>query len=178
MRMLLVVLVVPVLLGQAVRFVPGMARLALRSRTVNGVCARLLVAVVLICAAAEGAEQAELLSPWLVVATAAVCLALHLAGFLLGLLGGRLLRLERPDRIAAAFAGSQKTLPVGLVLFAYYRADYPLAVLPLLLYHAGQLLADTIFADLFAHPPAEQRPTRAGRAKGRCEANDTRGVSS
>jgi sodium/bile acid cotransporter 7 len=78
-------------------------------------------------------------------------LVLHLSGVMLGLVGGRLLGLTWGDRIAVSFAGSQKTLPVALFVFgAYYREEYPLAVLPLLLYHAGQLLIDTFLAERMA----------------------------
>jgi sodium/bile acid cotransporter 7 len=151
MRSLVAVLVVPVAVGQGVRFVPGVARFAVRHRQLNGVVARLLVVLVLVCAAAEGASQADRLSWSLVLGTASACLGVHLSGVSLGLLGGKVLGMARPERIAVAIAGSQKTLPVGLFLFnAYYRADYPLAVLPMLLYHAGQLLADTIVADTLA----------------------------
>jgi sodium/bile acid cotransporter 7 len=73
--------------------------------------------------------------------------------------GGQLVRLERAEQIAVAFAGSQKTLPVGLFLFeAYYRADYPLAVVPLLFYHAGQLLADTVIADVIVGRGSGSKP--------------------
>ena len=137
MQALAVVLVVPVALGQAVRFVPGVVGFTSRHRAFIGVVARLLVAAVLICATADGASSVERLSAWLVVETAGLCVGLHLAGVFLGLAGGRLLGLARSDRIAIAISGSQKTLPVGLVLLGYYRHDYPLAVLPLLLYHAG-----------------------------------------
>jgi sodium/bile acid cotransporter 7 len=151
MRSLVVVLVVPVALGQVLRFVPGVARVVDRHRTSIGVSARLLVATVLVCAAADGAAQTEWLTVAALLSTAAVTLGLHLAGVVLAFAGGWLLRLPRAERIAVAIAGSQKTLPVGLFLFgAYYRADYPLAVLPLLLYHAGQLLADTLLADKLA----------------------------
>src|SRR5262249_35967732 len=122
MGSLVVVLVIPVALGQAVRFLPGVAGFTKRYQTPIGVVARLLVALVLVCAAADGSAQAERLSGWLVAWTAVVCVGLHLAGVLLGWAGGYLLGLARPDRIAVAFAGSQKTLPVGLFLFgAYYR---------------------------------------------------------
>ena len=49
--------------------------------------------------------------------------------------------------IGIAFSCSQKTLPVSLLLFdEYYKTAYPLAVVPLLCYHAGQLLLDTLIA--------------------------------
>jgi predicted Na+-dependent transporter len=50
-----------------------------------------------------------------------------------------------------AFAASQKTLPVGLVLYdQYFREEYPFAVMPVLAYHVGQLLVDTVFAKQWA----------------------------
>jgi sodium/bile acid cotransporter 7 len=148
MRALVVVGVVPVVLGQGVRLIPGVAALLDRHRTFNGILARLLVATVLICAAAAGAAQADRLSGGLVVVTAGVCIGLHLAGVGLGMGGARLARLGQSEQIAVAFAGSQKTLPIGLFLFeTYFRSDYPLAVVTLLFYHAGQLLVDTIIAD-------------------------------
>jgi sodium/bile acid cotransporter 7 len=148
MRALVIVGVVPVIVGQSLRLFPGAAAFADRHRTMNGTIARVLIAIVLVCAAAAGAVQANRLSGGLVLATAAACLGVHLVGVCLGVVGGILMGLAHAERIAVAFAGSQKTLPIGLFLFeTYYRADYPLAVLPLLLYHAGQLLADTIIAD-------------------------------
>ena len=52
-----------------------------------------------------------------------------------------------PDSIAVAFAGSQKTLMVG----AYVAlAVGPLAILPMVAYHAVQLFVDTLIADRWA----------------------------
>jgi sodium/bile acid cotransporter 7 len=159
MRALAVVGVAPVIAAQGLRLIPAMARFADRHRSVNGTIARVLIAVVLICAAAAGAVQADRLSGWLVFATAVACLAVHLSGVFLGMVGGILMGMQPADRIAVAFAGSQKTLPLGLFLFeTYYRADYPLAVLPLLLYHAGQLLADTLIADLIVGRRSQPKP--------------------
>src|SRR4029077_524568 len=80
-----------------------------------------------------------------------LALGLHLAGLASGLGSGRLLGFDRPDRIAVAFACSQKTLPVALFLFeAYFKQSYPLAVLPMICYHVGQLLLDTFIAERLA----------------------------
>lgn len=166
MRSLAVVLVLPVAAGQLVRRVPAVARVVTRHRAANGVAARLLVAWVLIAAAVDAAEQLDRVSAGLAGATLLACVAVHLGGVTAGLIGGRLAGLARGDRIAVAFAGSQKTLPVGLLVFgSYYRADYPLAVLPLLAYHAGQLLVDTLIADALAAgpPPADGGPPCTSR---------------
>ncbi len=159
MRKLVVVGVLPVIAGQALRRIRGVAVFADRHRTVNGTLARLLIATVLVCAAATGAAQADRLTGGLVLATAAACIGVHLCGVGLGLGGGQLAGVGRSERIAIAFAGSQKTLPIGLYLFeTYYRDDYPLAILPLLLYHAGQLLADTIIADVVVERGSGWKP--------------------
>ena len=65
--------------------------------------------------------------------------------------GGKLIQLDWPRRIAAAISGSQKTLPVSLILFDAYFSDYPLAIAPLVFFHFGQLIADTAVADVLTH---------------------------
>jgi sodium/bile acid cotransporter 7 len=76
----------------------------------------------------------------MVFAVAAVHVALLSIGFGLS----RVLRIGRADAIAVAFSGSQKTLMVG----AYVAlAVGPLAILPMVAYHASQLVIDTLVAD-------------------------------
>ena len=86
----------------------------------------------------------------LVMAASAVLLHLTAAG--LAYLGGSRL-LERPDMIAAVFAGSQKTLPIGILIATdpdmLGNSGTPFAILPLLTYHALQLVVDTVIADRF-----------------------------
>jgi sodium/bile acid cotransporter 7 len=151
MRGLALVLLLPVGLGQLARKVPGVAPFVARHRALIGSASRLLILAVLLRAAADlSGHTARLTAPAL-LATAAVALGLHLAALALGLGGARALRLPRPDAIGAAFAGSQKTLPVALFLYgAYYEARYPLAVVAVVFYHAGQLLADTLVAEWLA----------------------------
>jgi sodium/bile acid cotransporter 7 len=70
--------------------------------------------------------------------------AVHLALLLFGWLLSQALWIPRPDAIAVAFSGSQKTLMVG----AYVAlAVGPLAILPMVAYHAVQLIVDTLVAD-------------------------------
>ena len=58
-----------------------------------------------------------------------------------------LCRMDKTERIAVAFAGSQKTLMVGLhIALTYYGG---LAILPMVAYHVGQLIVDTFAADYY-----------------------------
>lgn len=68
----------------------------------------------------------------------------HVALLLLGLGLARRLHIGSADAIAVAFAGSQKTLMVGAYLAL---AVGPLAILPMVAYHAAQLVIDTLVAD-------------------------------
>ena len=63
---------------------------------------------------------------------------------LLGLANAQGLGFDRNDAIAVAFSGSQKTLTVAIYLAL---AVSPLAILPMVAYHAAQLVIDTLIAD-------------------------------
>ncbi|MFN0055508.1 MAG: bile acid:sodium symporter family protein [Planctomycetales bacterium] len=57
------------------------------------------------------------------------------------------------EAAAVAFAGSQKTLPIGLLIStdpALFGSDYPFAMFPMLLYHTSQLFLDTWVASRLA----------------------------
>lgn len=155
MRELVLVLIVPVGLGQLSRALPGVASRVKRYRTVLGVIGRLLIFAIIFKAAVDLSERTAGLTIGVVLATALICVGAHLAVLALGLGSSRGLRLAWADGIAVAIAGSQKTLPVALVLFEdYYKDAYPLAVVPLVFYHVGQLVVDTFIADWLAGRPA------------------------
>ena len=75
----------------------------------------------------------------------ALVAAVHTGGVVRSATGpaGRL-GLPRADQIGVAFAGSQKTLMVGLAIAIDFGG---LAVLPMVAYHVEQLLIDTVLAD-------------------------------
>lgn len=52
-------------------------------------------------------------------------------------------KIARPQQIAVAIAGSQKTLMVGLKL----SIDCGVSILPMVVYHISQLVLDTVLAD-------------------------------
>jgi sodium/bile acid cotransporter 7 len=66
------------------------------------------------------------------------------------------LGFSREDRIAVGIAGSQKTLMVGLQM----GLEIKLSILPIVVYHVGQLLLDTIIADRLRASVAENRETK------------------
>ena len=73
---------------------------------------------------------------------AAVCFV-HTAMLCVGVYLAKAARFSREDQIAVAFAGSQKTLMVGLQV----GMELGFTILPMVTYHVFQLLIDTIFAD-------------------------------
>lgn len=150
MRELLVVLVVPVALGQAARAAGPLARAADRFRPAIGVVSRLLILVVILKAAVAFRQKlGDPFSGWGagLVTTAAVCMGVHLLALAGGFLSAGGLGFDRPNRIAVAFSCSQKTLPVALLVFERHFSDFPLALVPLVCYHGCQLVVDTFIAD-------------------------------
>jgi sodium/bile acid cotransporter 7 len=162
MRSLAQVVIVPVVLGQLCRAVKPLLRLAVRYKTPLGVVSQLLIFSMILKAAVDvrvrlGDDRTQLSSAVLLQAIL-LAMGLHLTALIGGFWGGKALRLDRADQIAVAFGCSQKTLPVGLFLFdRYYSDSHPLAVVPLILYHVGQLLVDTFIARLLARSPAGSR---------------------
>jgi sodium/bile acid cotransporter 7 len=72
-----------------------------------------------------------------------ILVGLHLAAWGYGLWQARRLGFPLSDAAAVAFSASQKTLMVGVV--GAIKLD--VNVLPLIVYHALQLLIDTVLAD-------------------------------
>jgi sodium/bile acid cotransporter 7 len=70
--------------------------------------------------------------------------AVHVVLLFVGFGASKALGFARADAIPVALAGSQKTLMVGAYLAV---AVGPLAILPMVAYHAAQLIIDTLLAD-------------------------------
>ena len=73
------------------------------------------------------------------------CIGLHLAGMLIAWMLSGALKFASADRRACAIAGSQKTLPIGILISQ--ATGQPFSLLPMLMYHASQLFIDTWIAD-------------------------------
>jgi sodium/bile acid cotransporter 7 len=70
-------------------------------------------------------------------------IAIHVAVLAAGMASARRLKMDRADQIAVGFAGSQKTLMVGLQICM----DLGFNILPMVVFHISQLLIDTLIAD-------------------------------
>jgi sodium/bile acid cotransporter 7 len=153
MRVLLLTLVAPVTLGQMGRSIPVLAQTADRFRLGISVLAQFLVLAIILKTAADVGLKIQqgnaVLEFGPLLAAAFACIGLHLGTLGVGLVSSRRLGFPRPRQIAVAFASSQKTLPVALLLFeSHFQDQFPLAIMPLLLYHVGQLILDTIVAEM------------------------------
>lgn len=152
MGRLAVIVVIPILLGQAARLVPGAGGWATNYKVPLGVIAQLGILTIVFVGAVDGGRTLALdetrITPWDWTLMLSAVVGLHLAMFAAALFIGRGIGISRPDRIGAAFSGSQKTLMIGLAIAQTYFGG--LAMLPLVSYHVCQLLVDTLIADRLA----------------------------
>lgn len=75
--------------------------------------------------------------------TTVLAAAIHLLAMALGWYLAARTGIAREQQIAVAISGSQKTLMIGLKL----AMDCGVSILPMVVYHVGQLLLDTLIAD-------------------------------
>ncbi len=158
---------VPILCGQLCRWPAPCARLADRWKTPLSVLAQVGILSIVFTAATEAGRRLTLhaaspspsTSPSIaaLAVMAACCVGLHLLAMAVAWGGAHLARFPRADQIAVAFAASQKTLPIGILIATDPRTfgtSFPWAVYPMLVYHASQLFLDTAIADWFHHRTA------------------------
>lgn len=147
--------VLPTIVGQSLRWIPSAHQLATRQKVRLGIAAQSLVLVVVgrtaVVAGATLAAQANWPSPTELFLVTAASIGLHLLAMLLADRISKACRFTRDDRVATIFSGSQKTLPVGLLLASdpalLSGQLLPFITIPLLIFHAGQLLIDTTVAE-------------------------------
>jgi sodium/bile acid cotransporter 7 len=173
MQKLLVSALLPIVAGQLARLVPRVAAFADRRKVSLGVIAQGCILVMVFWESIKAGPQAATgaLSGGIgaIALVWGSCMVLHLAGMLLAVSASRLLQFERADRAAIAFAASQKTLPIGVYIAATFSvAGAPLAVLPMLMYHASQLFLDTAVADQLAAANRKAATSVAGEASSGC----------
>ncbi|MGD9855691.1 MAG: bile acid:sodium symporter family protein [Planctomycetaceae bacterium] len=166
MRKLIYSALIPTLLGQLARLSPRLRQFATDHKTRVGVAAQVCVLTIVFAAAFfKAGPQLNRpggigTGPLAVVIVWLSCIAVHLAAMLIAWHGGRLLGFAREDRIAVAIAGSQKTLPIGLLVANQFGG---FALFPMLMYHASQLFIDTAVADRMALNADVVPPTSPAR---------------
>jgi solute carrier family 10 (sodium/bile acid cotransporter), member 7 len=144
-------LIVPVIAGQALRLIPACARIAERHKVILGVLAQGFVLAIVLKAGVTVGDKLHADDTWnaptIFLWSILLAVALHLIALASGWFTCRWLGFDRGRQIAVAFSASQKTLQVSLVLYdQYFMTAFPFAVMPLLFYHVGQLLLDTLIA--------------------------------
>ncbi len=164
------IVVAPLLAAQLARLHKPLANWATRRRIQLGILAQCgLLSMVLLGSIQTGmrlfgsGEQPFGLFELLLMAI--VVLAVHLVAFWLGWRASAVVGLSRQDRIAVGFAGSQKTLMVGLQV----SMDLGVSILPMVTYHVGQLIADTFIADSIIRHNQIGQDTSAEKSSRPCE---------
>jgi len=140
--------VLPMALAQLLRRLSGIGEWASRNKVVLNTAAQAgTLSMVLSGATICGLKLAG--TNWLTLAglpaTCVLALALHVVVLLSGWWLAKVVGFQYPQQIAVGFAGSQKTLMVGLDTAIYYFGG--LAILPMVIYHFIQLVTDTVIAD-------------------------------
>lgn len=148
---LVLTLIVPVFVGQALRLIPLGVKIAERHATPIGVLSQCCILAIVLKAGVMVGDKLHAGAAWeapaIFVWSIALAIPLHLFALAAGIMSSRWLGFERGRQVAVAFASSQKTLQVAIVLYdQYFGERFPFAVLPLLFYHVGQLLLDTLIA--------------------------------
>ncbi len=151
-----VVVLAPVAAGQILRLLLG-AR-ADRWKPGISIAARGLVLTIVLVAVSKMSAEVRA-HPVTVAEFAALAAVLHAVALVLG--GWLAARLGRPraECIAVRFAGSQKTLFIGVFLAGEYFPEAPLALLPVTAYHVIQLVIDTAVATRLARAAGAGAPS-------------------
>jgi sodium/bile acid cotransporter 7 len=146
--------VAPMTFAQLLRLSPRVARAATDARHLCSTLAQCGILTMILVGAVQSSRHiteadwqktvsvADLLVMQLLV------VAMHLLVLWMGLGLARALNMPTEDQIAVAFSGSQKTLMVGLYVAINYFGG--LVILPIVSYHVGQLIVDTLIADRWA----------------------------
>ncbi len=162
-RGLLIQVVLPLVGGQCLRLI-GLAAFADRCKPIlsnaaqGGILVMVLLGSVLSYEKLPGVDPASGESggggALALVATGVFALFAHLTAVVMGYVAARAVGLSIDKQVAVAISGAQKTLMIGLQL----SLDCGVSVVPMVMYHVGQLLIDTLLVKQWNryHAPASQ----------------------
>jgi sodium/bile acid cotransporter 7 len=147
---LALLVVLPMAAAQLLRVYPPLALAATRRRLALGVMAQLgVLSMIFLGSIRTGlrlhGEPATVLLVWDLLSMLSAVVGVHVVMLFTGVGLARLSGFSRPDQIAVGFAGSQKTLMVGLLV----AMSLGVTILPMVIYHVSQLFVDTLVADRF-----------------------------
>lgn len=146
MKKLAIVVVAPLVLAQLMRRM-GLAAWADRNKPRLSLFGQFGILAMVVFGAVAGGRMVENASTSIgwgdAVATVAAAVGVHVTALVIGIGLARSLGINRAGQIAIGIAGSQKTLMVGLEI----AIDCGVSVIPMLVYHLGQLLIDTVVAE-------------------------------
>jgi len=145
---LLVTVVLPVIAAQVARLYSPVADWSTKRKMSLGIASQCCILFMVMVGAIHTGEKlsgaSSAASTLLdLAAMIAAVLFVHTISFWIGLGLARVLGLPWGDQVAVAFAGSQKTLMVGMEV----SIGAHFSVLPMVTYHIGQLFIDTVLAD-------------------------------
>lgn len=153
---LLLWLVLPLLVGQAAR--PWLGGLATRHKPRINVVDRLTILLLVYTSFCDSVVAGVWQSGGAALSVSfVVCVVLLALALALTWLCGRLLGFERPDRIAALFCGSKKTLASGVPMARLIFGAHPhlaIILLPIMIYHPLQLVVGGWLASRLARTSA------------------------
>lgn len=86
------------------------------------------------------------MGPAALLAVGGMAISVHLLSFFVAIAVSKRLGYEPATQIAVGISGSQKTLMVGLQI----ALDCGVSVLPMIIYHVGQLMIDTVIVQRWA----------------------------
>ena len=164
MKKLMISALLPIVLGQVCRLSATCAAFADLRKVPLGVVAQSCILVIVFWESIKAGPKLQDGGSGLGLAAVALvwasCILLHLLAMAAAWWGARAIGFAWDDRVAIAFASSQKTLPIGVYIASSFSdQNAALAVLPMLMYHASQLFIDTAVADrLVRVRPGGDRP--------------------
>lgn len=157
MQELLLFVLIPTTVGQLLRQPLRIRAFVDRHKAAFSIAAQVLIELTVLTAALRAGktlhESSQAITTESVLVVWISCMAVHLTGLACGLYAARGLGFSPAECAPVAFAGSQKTLPIGLYIASdptLFGEAYPFALFPMLLFHASQLFLDTIVAGKLA----------------------------
>lgn len=153
---LAMLVVTPLLLAQIARQQPAFGRWTQRHKKSLTNASLLGILTMVSMGAAHSHQQSSATESaggmgwnW-ILATAVIAVIVHVAALAVGWWLANVAAVSSPQRTAVAIAGSQKTLMVGLQL----AIECGVSPIPMVVYHIGQLLFDTLFVSRIGLPLA------------------------